>query len=546
MKPTLGIYGIQDRGAAAYPNMIHDHSICLMENGRVIKFAQLERLTGRKHDNRLPQLLYGILKNEGLISSSQYDVIFTDSVIGRAFLSFDGNIRYEVNTPNNLQTAAEAGRCWWFDKDIEAVSLNHELAHLYSIVPFYGRFKNNSLLIHFDGGASRSNFSAWHYADNQLKLLENHWDLKHLSGLFDSNALNFSILNVKRHEHNSLPGKYMGFASYGHYQRDIEEWLRENDFFQHMWGKRNVFIEAAAKKFDWRKSHFSSRDTFLQNIAATMQHIFTGGVLEKVRQLQRDTQASYLYYSGGCALNIKTNTALVNSGWFNDVFIPPCCNDTGLALGAATYLEMQKGNEIEPHGPFLNSIGLEKNAPENSPPVCIGKVADAISNHQVVATCIGKGEAGPRALGNRSILARADSRQLAQHVSMEMKQREWYRPLAPVMLAKNAKQLLRTARAHHAAQYMLLDFLVNEAFAEAIKGVVHADNTARVQVIYTREQHPFLYDLLTRLDEKHSIQAIINTSFNGRGQPIVHTPADAVRVARQLSINQLIVASHYH
>src|SRR6056297_91863 len=206
-KPTLSIYGIKDNQNHIYPFNAHDHSLVLFSEGKIIKFLQLERFSGIKNDNKMHQHLYSLLKEEKLIDPDNYDIIFVDNILGRAFISDDGKMRFEGPLNNNLTTTPEAGKCNWFGKSKKAYVLNHELAHIYSCVPFWGDFNNNSLLIHFDGGASLSNFSAWHFNNGEIESIEYHWKYKYLSSLFNANALAFSILNADINDLNSVPGK---------------------------------------------------------------------------------------------------------------------------------------------------------------------------------------------------------------------------------------------------------------------------------------------------------------------------------------------------
>ena len=152
-----------------------------------------------------------LLKNKKLIGED-YDLVFVDNVVGRTFLTQSGEVRFEAPLNKELEIKAEKGKCWWFGHEKEAYVLNHELAHMFSCLPFFGKFKDNSLLVHFDGGASLSNFSACIFKNDQLNWIEYNWDLKPFSGIFNANALVFSILGAKLPEQNAVPGKFMGFA----------------------------------------------------------------------------------------------------------------------------------------------------------------------------------------------------------------------------------------------------------------------------------------------------------------------------------------------
>ena len=521
------------------PFYVHDHNLAIMQNGKVEYFLQQERISRRKRDNTLHLHLKEILKQEKQLGFD-YDIVFVDNVVGRTFLTSSGVVRFEAPLNTGLATGLEKGRCWWFGREVEAYALNHELAHMFSCLPFFGNFKENSLLIHFDGGASLSNFSAAWYKNGKIEWLEYHWDLKPYSTIYNANALVFAIIGAKLADQNAVPGKFMGFAGWGSYRPELEEWLRKYDFFHNIWGQTSVFFHQAKKDFGVDLRSFNQKDPFIQDIAATLQEIFIKATVEKLRQLQQQSGAETLYYTGGSALNIVANTQIIESNIFKEVFIPPCTEDSGLALGAAAFGEWQKHGEIETHSPYLNNWRISNIWPEYNDEI-IAQVAELLLQRKVVGVCNGYGEAGPRALGNRSILALANSKSLANKLSMEKKGREWYRPLAPVALEKNTKYFTGQQQIHPLSKFMLLDFKVLPEKQHELEGAIHADGTARFQTIFARAENSFLFDLLTYLDKKHGVKALINTSFNAGGEPIVHTGEDARKSANKMQLDGLVL-----
>jgi len=538
-KPTLAIYGIQDRINSATPFYVHDHALTLMNKGEVVSHLTLERLTRKKHDNTIHEQLYALLKQEGLLKNTDYDLVFVDNVVGRCFISNCGRFRFEAPLNHTILANAEQGRCWWLDKEKEAYALNHELAHVSACLPFYGVFKNNSLLVHFDGGGSLSNFSAFSYQNNTLKPIEHHWDFKYLSGLFNANALVFGIIGAKYKDQNSVPGKMMGLAAYGTFNEYIENWLIKNDYFANIWSGKKAFVDAAKSDFNQDIVNLDQDNIFLQDIIATMQGIFQRELINKLSQLQRQGQFDHLYYSGGSALNIVANTQIVDSGIFKNVFIPPCTEDSGLSLGAAAFIEWQKHGQINTHSPYLNNWQLNSTKTDFTIDD-IDECAKALMDNKVIAVCNGTGEIGPRALGNRSILALANSKKLADKVSMTHKKREWYRPVAPIMLEKNALYFTGKPSINHLAKYMLLDFDIEKSKQKEIEGVVHVDGTSRIQTV-NEADNAYIFALLSRLDEKYGVKALINTSFNVRGEPIVHDEAGAVKSAKNMQLNGVVI-----
>jgi carbamoyltransferase len=538
-KPTLAIYGIQDRTNSEWPLYVHDHSLALFEGGKLKKLLQLERKSRAKRDNRLYQQIYSILKEEKLIGKP-YDLIFVDNVVGRAFISTEGNIRFEAPLCSELSTDMEKGISYWVDGERDAYVLNHELSHIFSCLPFYGNFKENSLLIHFDGGGSKSNFSAWVWKNNQIQVVEYHWDLKYLSSFFNANGLNFAILGANILDQNAVPGKLMGFASFGTYSQEIELWLKENDYFQQEWKSRKNFFEKARERFGYKKTQLDLKEPFIQDVVATFQEIFTRDLLAELTRLQNETNAEYLYYTGGSALNIVANNRIIESNLFQQVYIPPCAEDSGLALGAAAYMEYQKHGEVENLSPYLNNWGIEEYEVSYTEED-LREIAKILMEKKVIGVCNSYGEVGPRALGNRSILALANDKALAGKVSIEHKGREWYRPIAPIMLKENLEYFTGRTGDFPLSKYMLMDFQVIPEKRKEIEGVVHVNGSSRIQTIDTREDNPFIYDLLTYLQKHYNVKALINTSFNKKGEPIVHTIEGAEQSARNLKLDAVVL-----
>ena len=541
--PTLAIYGIQDRENYKYPFYVHDHNMALMQNGKILKFVQQERISRRKRDNTFHIHLKEILKSQKLLGKD-YDLVFVDNVVGRTFLTQNGDVRFEAPLNHTLETSTEKGKCWWFGEEKEAYAINHELAHIFSSLPFFGNFKENSLLVHFDGGASLSNFSACTFINGKLNWIEYNWDLKPFSTIYNANALVFSILGAKLPEQNAVPGKFMGFAGWGKYQPKLEEWLSENDFFQNIWGKSSYFFEKAKSDHNVELKSFDQNHPFIRNIAATLQHIFTKQIVNKLTELAHKTGTKNLYYTGGSALNIVANTAIINSNIFENVFIPPCTEDSGLAMGAAAFAEWQKLGKVEIHSPYLNNWGVEEYNTRYSEKT-IQRVAKELLQKKIIGICNGFGEAGPRALGNRSILALANSKALSKKISEDKKGREWYRPLAPVALEKNTQYFTGKNNVHHLSKFMLLDFKVLPEKQSELAGAIHADGTSRFQTIFKKSENQFLYDLLQYLDKNYNIKALINTSFNTKGEPIVHTEKDALKAAQKMNLDGLIINGEY-
>jgi carbamoyltransferase len=398
MANIVGCYSIPDVNDNSYPELVHDHNITILNEGKLIRFLHLERFSRIKYDSGLNNYFESIARELKLIPAKDTVFVFVDHEIGRSFISKTGKIRVETSINDKLSLEPERARLYWFGEWPEAYVINHELAHLYSCIPFYGNFKNKSILVHFDGGASQSNFSAWRYDNGKLKMIEAHYQYKWLSSLFNANALVFAIVNTKKREQNAVPGKFMGLEAYGSYSADIEKWLKENNFFSDIWGSKDTFFKSVKKKFNISLSAIDNKNQLIQNIAATVHEIFIREMLEVFKRLKLETSAEYLYYSGGSALNIKLNAKLIKENLFHEIYIPPCTNDSGLSLGAAAAVSMIKGISVEKVSPYLNNfqiIHTESFTDKND----IKHAADLLARGGIVGICNGYGEAGPRALG---------------------------------------------------------------------------------------------------------------------------------------------------
>jgi carbamoyltransferase len=144
-------------------------------------------------------------------------------------------------------------------------------------------------------------------------------------------------------------------------------------------------------------------------------------------------------------------------------------------------------------------------------------------------------------LGNRSIIARADSKKISSYVSQKLKQREWYRPVAPVMLEKHLPYFAGSPSPGSLSQFMLTEFHIQPGRINELEGAVHVDGTSRIQTLNNRSENPYLYDLLVVLEARYGLKALLNTSFNSKGKPLVHTEKDALEEAQNMGIKHLVL-----
>jgi carbamoyltransferase len=536
---TVGLYGVPDpRGEHA----AHDHAIALVRDGRVLASIELERVTGRKHDNRLDRY-FDELVLPWLKEGEPLRVVQANSFLGSSFTSSSGSLR--LSAPDDIPLAPRlvptrcAGTGILAGIVIDAFSVCHELAHVASCLPFFGDFLPETLLVHVDGGASVSASSAWYWDGASLSLVESSWDeLKAAVNNFNDSPLTAAILGMDLSQHLSLPGKLMGLASFGTPRADVKNWLEENGFFLGTRWRSADMIAEIKKRFGPRRSDDPTREPVHQDVAACLQKFFEEQIVGYLGRLKARSGARHLCYAGGAALNVHANVRIENELGFESVRIPPAPSDSGLALGAAAFAEWLDGNRMERHDPYLTRLTPDEPAPGDAPSVACGarEIARRLAAGEIVAAIMGCSEVGPRSLGHRSLFARPDSVPTRRRLSEGLKQREWYRPVAPMLLPEVAAQCLENFRPGSTlARHMLGAWRVRPEWREALAGCIHADGTARVQVLDpTLPSQAPLVELLRVLAEEHGIQGVINTSLNGRGVAMLHSTVAAASEARRV------------
>ena len=273
-------------------------------------------------------------------------------------------------------------------------------------------------------------------------------------------------------------------------------------------------------------------------VAAALQKVTEEAVLAVARDLKRRTGASHLCMAGGVALNCVANGRLLEEGLWDDIFIQPAAHDAGTAVGAAYLLWNQALGQprVEVfHSPYLGpsftdeeirtaleARGLVYERPERIEEATARLLAD----NQVVGWFQGAMEIGPRALGNRSILADPRSADMVSILNIKVKHREPFRPFCPSVLAHKASEWFQMDKPALPAGYMLAAYHVREERRAEIPAVTHVDGTSRVQLV-SRESNERFFHLISELERLTGVPMVLNTSFNN-DEPIVCTPEDAV------------------
>ena len=414
---TIGIHGVRDPEGAGRS---HDHGVAIMREGRVVYCQELERHSGVKHDGTLEDHIEELLR-PFLGGEEPVQFVLANSFMGATVRSTGGMLA--ISGAQDLEVSEIVAECpghlrlGGAHRPARFFTLSHEAAHLGTCLPFFGAFPPRSLLVHIDGGASRSCASAWYFDGQELICLDYGWHagLKGAVNNFNASHLSSHILGVAPSDHLSMPGKLMGLASHGAPDARVMSWLARRGWLRETHGDAARLMEEIHRELPAiGLQKIDSRDHGCQVLAACMQRHMEHEVLAYIRRFQETTGAVHLFYSGGAALNILANVRIERELGFVTVSIPPAPSDAGLALGAAAFMEWRAGQVMRKHHPFLNQAPAEPHDHRHhgaSLPILrhTQEVAGAIAEGAIIGVWLGDAEVGPRALGHRSILARPDS-----------------------------------------------------------------------------------------------------------------------------------------
>ncbi len=344
--------------------------------------------------------------------------------------------------------------------------------------------------------------------------------------------------------------KVMGLASYGKplFQREFEKLITVFDdasfaldprYFSYMYDATSMYSPALIDLLGPARAPGEPIEERHRDIAASLQVVTEDAMVALARSCRVDTGIQNLCLAGGVAYNCVANSQIVERSGLDDVFIQPAAGDNGGALGAALWAHHEVHGAPRLRQAFRTTLGPQFG--DEAILGCLANYGVAFSHHDEEGLCRhaarllqqdlivgwfqGRMEFGPRALGSRSILANPCSPQMKDILNARVKFREDFRPFAPAVPEERAAEYFELA---HPSPFMLLAPRVRADRVGQIPSVTHVDGTARVQTV-SREQEPLFHRLLTCFGELTGVPVLINTSFNIRGEPIVCTPADALK-----------------
>jgi carbamoyltransferase len=578
-------------GISAY---YHDAAAVLLRDGQILAAAQEERFSRRKNDERFPQqAVQACLQHANLTVADLDAVVFYDKPIvkfarlletclsvaprgGRLFLdALPSWLGEKLNLRHTIRQELPELR-----PDCPILFTLHHEAHAASA--FYPSPFREAAILTVDGVGEYATTTVARGHHHQIELLQ-EIRFPHSLGLLYSAFTAYCGFRV-----NSGEYKLMGLAPYGEprYVQTIYDQLLDLKPDGSFWLNLEYFDFLTR----WRMTHDRFHQLFggpprqpeapidarHMDIARSIQVVTEEVMLRLARHARQLTGLPNLCLAGGVALNCVVNGKLLASQLFDQIWIQPAAGDAGGALGAALAAFHRSNPAVDPRPhPPNDAMQASLLGPEFSPDdiravlrghqavfeeleddALLNRTAELLAQQQIVAWFQGRMEFGPRALGNRSILADPRPATVQSELNLKVKQRESFRPFAPVVRRERLEDYFELATD---SPYMLLVAPVRSDLRLAIPteatgldrlqqprsiipAVTHVDGSARIQTV-TREHNPRLYSLLERFEQATGCGVLVNTSFNVRGEPIVCSPDDAYRCFVNTSIDYLVLGN---
>jgi carbamoyltransferase len=290
---------------------------------------------------------------------------------------------------------------------------------------------------------------------------------------------------------------------------------------------------------DWTAVH--------ADLAASVQQVTEEVLVELARWLQKATGSRRLALAGGVALNCVANSRIFRESGFDEVWVQPAAGDAGTALGGALTLAAVEGDPVAPmQSPALGrgftdeqieTVLRTARVPYHRPTDIATEVAEALAADRIVAWFQGRSEYGPRALGHRSLMAHPGRAENLNRLN-DVKGREQFRPVAPMVLLERAASIFRGGPIP--SPYMLFVHDVDPAWRDRIPAVVHVDGTARIQTVDPAEE-PLVARMLATFEERTGLPVVVNTSLNTAGRPMVDDIRDALECFGSAPVDLLAI-----
>lgn len=521
---------------------MHNSSVCLLGDQGIIAYAEEERFSQKKHTGDFPEKAISYCLSEAGITFSDINQVgfyWNPSKGTKRILSLLPNMFY---SPLYFLKQVSIWICFKSVKYVlkkkygytgEVVYVSHHLCHAASA--FNLSSFDKAAVLTLDGNGEDSCGYVAIADEKQIKKLDSFAVEESIALLYGeiTEFLGFKIFHGE--------GKVMGLASYGDdsFFAQFESMISFED-------KGRTFIKSEyfdpykpvgmrlKKDFFNVVGNISRRRkeapilSVHENIASALQHITQKVMLHKVKYAAALTAQKNICLAGGIFLNCNANAFVKEHTDFDNIFIQPSANDGGASIGAALALKSDVINKTAKDkfdvylGVSVNRKDSEKYLKDNNISYRIAddiaaETAKYISDGKVVAVFNGKMEAGPRALGARSILADPRRPEMKDYLNHKIKFRESFRPYAPAVLQEHAHAFFEDA---FPSPYMLYTFKVKKEKQDLIPAVVHVDHTARVQTV-SEADNKFFYNIIKEFYAITDVPVVLNTSFNIKGKPVV-------------------------
>lgn len=531
---VLGVHGGVTLGQ-------HEPSAALVRDGRVMAACEEERyLRIKSAYGHLPYYSIKACLDEAGIAFGDVDLIVSPGVTYSD---------HQARLDNYFR------HCFGSCPKIELV--HHQQAHL--AAAFYGSGLEDAIVLSLDATGDG--------ACGMVGQATTSGGIKVLDEIPTSNSLGYfyTLMTYYMGFGDGDEYKVMGLAPYGKPSVDLSKIIKPaNGSWEFDWSfvrdnppVRSPFEPLYASKVadilgQPNRNPTGDMTDFYRDVARSTQETMEDCFMALVESIKaRVPEARNLCYAGGVALNCKANRRLLYSGMFDNIYVSPVSSDRGLAIGSAYLGAVSSGDNPWPHwNAYLGSsysndsiqAELESNgvAFEKTDDPC-GIAARLIAEEKILGWYQGRSEAGARALGNRSIIASCASAEMKDKVNARIKYREEFRPFAPSVLSEEADGYFRTDGQDFPYMNFTLDVVPKKA--DEIASVVHVDGTARVQTVRSSDNELY-YDLIRQYRDLTGTPAILNTSFNLKGQPIVETPRDALMTFFGCGLDALVLGNY--
>ncbi len=581
----------------------HDSAAALIEDGKLVAAAMEERFSRKKHDNSFPEKAVAFcLKQAGITGADLDYVVFYE----KPLVKFERILLTTLGTfPQSSDVWRDAMINWlkdklWVKNIIQkevgvkydrVLFCDHHMSHAASAF-FSSPFKEAAVMT-IDGvgewttttlGKATSIWEGDSDPDQRNSINLFHEErFPHSIGLLYSAFTAYLGFHVNNGEY-----KVMGMAPYGEprYVDKIYKLFQQNsddasfrlnmDYFSYHHSTESTFNRRFVDLFGEPRPAESDFFTISTNperagekaamaenqryadIAASIQRVTEDALIQIATHLHAKTGLSKLVMAGGVALNTKANYRILAETPFEEIYIQPAAGDDGGALGAAQWayhlVLNQPRNWVMPNAywgqeysegeykAFLDSKGVKYTQYSNDDTL-LDLLAQKLTQEKVIGFFQGRFEWGPRALGNRSIIADPRSEAMKEVVNTKIKFREPFRPFAPVILRDRAAEYFDypDVEKHEAPRYMLMVSPIKPEKQDRVQAVCH-EGTGRLQAI-ERETNPRYYGVIERFGDLTGVPVLLNTSFNLRGEPIVTSPRDAWNTFSHSDIDILVLGS---